>query len=85
MLAPEAQVAARVPGSRSAPPAGKSTLDENRVREETIHCRTKFYLLSNPELAYLENQLELDGHVEGKLGGAEGEPSMAAGLAEDLH
>src|SRR5712692_6690198 len=32
----------------------------------------------------LEDEFELDGHVEGKFGGAEGEPRMASRLSENL-
>ena len=33
----------------------------------------------------LQDQFELDGHVEGELSGAEGQPGMAPGFAENLN
>jgi len=73
VLAPAAQVAARGLGARSRPPTWQALLvfkGEYRVKVAS---------------ADLEDELQLDGHVERKLSGAEGQSGVAASLAEDLY
>ncbi len=45
--------------------------------------RTRDHAASE-ESADLENQFELDAHVEGEFGGAEGQAGVASRLAENL-
>ena len=53
-----------------------------------LHYNKRFFRVSRKRRGPsvdLEDELDFDAHVEGKLGGAEGQPRMASRLAENLH